>query len=544
VCRGHCGVVDPRHAWKLHAREPRDPVAIRGRKAADRWEKAISYKAHRHGNGESHSGIVPTKGLNTGQGGPPETVEGRPLTKENAGEPNPYWMQGQESGPSGLDRVRQAAQKDKQLRFTALLHHVHIDLLRDSYYDLQRRAAAGVDGVTWQAYGDGLEERLADLHGRVHRGAYRAQPSRRVWIDKADGRQRPLGIAALEDKIVQAAVVEVLNSIWEEDFLGFSYGFRPGRKPHDALDALYVGITSKKVNYVLDLDIRSFFDKVGHDHMEKFVRHRIGDERLVRLIQKWLKAGVMEDGQWFETKEGTPQGAVISPLLANLYLHYVLDLWVQAWRKKVAHGDVIVVRYADDAVLGFQYREEAERFLADMQERVRKFGLELHPEKTRLMEFGRYAAERRAKRGAGKPETFNFLGFTHICGKNHTTGYFLVLRKTIGKRMAAKLKQIRQQLRARLHARTTDTTEWLQSVVRGYFRYHAIPYNEERLRTFRHEVLRMWWWQLRRRSQRTRWTWTKFWERLGCLLPEVETLHPYPDVRFAWQHIPGKNRVR
>jgi group II intron reverse transcriptase/maturase len=278
--------------------------------------------------------------------------------------------------------------------------------------------------------------------------------------------------------------------------------------------------------------------------MEKFVRHRIGDERLVRLIQKWLKAGVMEDGQWFETKEGTPQGAVISPLLANLYLHYVLDLWVQAWRKKVAHGDVIVVRYADDAVLGFQYREEAERFLADMQERVRKFGLELHPEKTRLMEFGRYAAERRAKRGAGKPETFNFLGFTHICGKNHTTGYFLVLRKTIGKRMAAKLKQIRQQLRARLHARTTDTTEWLQSVVRGYFRYHAIPYNEERLRTFRHEVLRMWWWQLRRRSQRTRWTWTKFWERLGCLLPEVETLHPYPDVRFAWQHIPGKNRVR
>jgi len=270
------------------------------------------------------------------------------------------------------------------MRFTALLHHVDIELLRSSYYNLKRGAAAGVDGVTWQEYGDGLEERLMDLHGRIHRGAYHAKPSRRVWIPKADGRQRPLGIAALEDKIAQAAVVQVLNQIWEEDFVGFSYGFRPGRSQHDALDALYVGMTRKKVNYVVDLDIRSFFDKVGHDHLEKFVRHRIGDERLVRLIQKWLKAGVMEDGQWYETKEGTPQGAVISPLLANLYLHYVLDLWVEAWRKKVAHGEVIVVRYADDAVLGFQNREDAEKFLEELRERVRKFGLELHPEKTRL----------------------------------------------------------------------------------------------------------------------------------------------------------------
>jgi len=302
------------------------------------------------------------------------------------------------------------------------------------------------------------------------------------------------------------------------------------------LDALYVGITSKKVNYVVDLDIRSFFDKVGHDHLEKFVRHRIADERLVRLILKWMKAGVMEDGQWFETKEGTPQGAVISPLLANLYLHYVLDLWVKAWRKKVAHGDVIVVRYADDAVLGFQYREEAEKFLEDLRERVRKFGLELHPEKTRLMEFGRYAAERREKRGEGKPETFNFLGFTHICGKNHKTGYFQVYRKTIGKRMAAKLKEIRQQLRVRLHEKTKGTTEWLQAVVRGYFQYHAVPRNEERLKAFRHEVLRMWWWQLRRRSQRSRWTWERFQEKLGHLIPEVEILHPYPEVRFASKH--------
>jgi group II intron reverse transcriptase/maturase len=422
------------------------------------------------------------------------------------------------------------------LRFTALLHHVNIDLLRNCYHHLKREAAAGVDGVTWQEYGDGLEERLADLHGRIHRGAYQAKPSRRVWIPKADGRQRPLGIAALEDKVVQSAVVQVLNQIWEEDFLSFSYGFRPGRSQHDALDALYVGITSKQVNYVLDLDIRSFFDKVGHDHLEKFVRHRIGDERFVRLILKWMKAGVMEDGQWFETEEGTPQGAVISPLLANLYLHHVLDLWVKAWRKKVAHGDVIVVRYADDAVLGFRYREEAEKFLADLQERVRKFGLELHPEKTRLIEFGRYAAERRGKRGEGKPETFNFLGFTHICGKNHKTGYFMVLRKTIGKRMAAKLKEIGQKLRQGLHEKTKHTTEWLKSVVRGYFQYHAIPRNEERLKVFRYEVLRMWWRQLRRRSQRTRWTWNKFREKLGDLIPEVEIQHPYPEVRFASKH--------
>jgi group II intron reverse transcriptase/maturase len=489
-----------------------------------------------HGGRESHSGIVPTKRSNEGRGGPKEIVEGRPLTKENAEEPNPNRTPSREIGPSGLDRVRQAAKGDAKMRFTALLHHVSVDLLRNSYYNLKKGAAAGVDGMTWQEYGGNLEERLADLHGRIHSGGYHAKPSRRVWIPKADGRQRPLGIAALEDKIAQAAVVKVLNQIWEEDFLGFSYGFRPGRSQHEALDALYVGITSKKVNYVVDLDIRSFFDKVDHGHLEKFVRHRIGDERLVRLIQKWLRAGVVEDGKWFETKEGTPQGAVISPLLANLYLHYVLDLWVEAWRKKVARGEVIAVRYADDGVLGFQYREDAEKFLKELQERVRKFGLELHPEKTRLIEFGRYAAERRAKRGKGKPETFNFLGFTHICGKNHTTGYFQVYRKTIGKRMTAKLKKIRQTLRERIDEKMKDIGEWLQRVVRGYYQYHAVPDNERRMKTFRHEVLRMWWWQLRRRSQRTRWTWERFQEILGSLIPEVEILHPYPEVRFASKH--------
>ena len=510
----------------------------------------MSDNPHAHDRRESYSGVVPMKRSNESQGGPKETVEGRPLTKENAEESNPCRTQSRTSGPSGLDRVRQAAKEDKELRFTTLLHHVTIELLRSSYDSLKKQAAAGVDGVTWQEYGNGLEERITDLHGRIHRGAYQAKPSRRVWIPKPDGRERPLGIAALEDKIVQSAVVKVLNQIWEEDFLDFSYGFRPERSQHDALDALYVGITSRKVNYILDLDIKSFFDKVEHDHMEKFVRHRIGDERIVRLILKWMKAGVMEDGQWHETEEGTPQGAVISPLLANLYLHYVLDVWVNVWRKKVARGDVIVVRYADDAVLGFQHRAEAEKFLAVLRERVGKFGLELHPDKTRLIEFGRFAAERRAKRGEKKPETFNFLGFTHICGQNHETGNFMVLRKTIGKRMVAKLKELRQKLRMRMHDSTSKTAKWLQSVVRGYFNYHAVPRNEDRMKTFRHEVTGMWMWQLRRRSQRSRWTWRKFKEKLVNLLPAVKATHPYPEVRFALNHpnfgriIQGRNRVR
>jgi group II intron reverse transcriptase/maturase len=458
------------------------------------------------------------------------------LTKENAEQSNPSWTPSQTSGPIGLDRVRKAAKKDGKLQFTALLHHVNVDLLRDSYYSLKKQAAPGVDGVRWEEYGQGLEARLRDLHGRIHRGAYRAQPSRRVWIPKPDGRQRPLGIAALEDKVVQQAVGTVLNQIWEEDFLGFSYGFRPGRSQHDALDALYVGIVRKKVNWVLDLDVRSFFDKVDHKWLVKFVEHRIGDRRIVRLIQKWLKAGVMEQDRWIETKEGTPQGSVISPILANLYLHYVLDLWVDRWRKKKATGDVIIVRYADDAVLGFQFREEAERFLEQLQERMGKFGLELHAEKTRLIEFGRYATERRRKRGKGKPETFNFLGFTHICGTSRTTGYFTVLRTTIGKRMAAKLKDIKVKLRQRMHETVAGTATWLQSVVRGYYQYHAIPGNEATLKSFRQGVLRLWLRQLRRRSQRSRWTWQRFLQSLAVLLPEVHVLHPYPDARFDAKH--------
>ena len=503
----------------------------------------MSYKTQMNGGGESSGGIVPTKRLNEDLGGSKEAVEGRPLAKENRGQPNSCRMQGRESEPSGLDRVRQAAKQDKKLQFTALLHHVTIELLTSSYYSLKRRAAAGVDGVRWQEYGDGLAGRLTDLHGRIHRGAYQARPSRRVWIPKADGRQRPLGIAALEDKIVQHAVGRVLNQIWEEDFEDFSYGFRPERSQHDALDALSVGIMRKRVDWIIDLDIRSFFDKIGHDWMIRFVEHRVGDQRIVRLIQKWLKAGVMEDGKWFETEEGTPQGSVISPISANLYLHYALDMWVKVWQQKVARGEMLAVRYADDAVLGFQYREDAEQFLKQLRERLGKFGLELHPDKTRLIEFGRYATERRKKRGEGKPETFNFLGFTHICGTSNRTGYFVVTRKTIGKRLAAKRKDIQQKLRRHMHDAIETTGKWLQTVVRGYFQYHAIPGNEQRLRAFRNDVLRLWLRQLRRRSQRSSWSWESFLAKLAVNIPQAAVKHPYPEVRFDAINR-GGNRVR
>jgi group II intron reverse transcriptase/maturase len=421
------------------------------------------------------------------------------------------------------------------MKFTALLHHVTVDLLRESFYALKRKAAPGIDGVTWQEYQTGLEGRLIDLHGRVHRGAFRAQPSRRVYIPKGDGRERPLGVAALEDKIVQQAVVTILNAIYEEDFLGFSYGFRPGRSQHQALDALSYALTRKHVNYVLDADIRGFFDSISHEWMRKFVQHRVADHRILRLIQKWLKAGVMEEGQWSETERGTPQGAVVSPLLANIYLHYVFDLWVQAWRRKHARGDVVVVRYADDIVLGFQSRTEADRFLENFRKRLGKFGLELHPDKTRRIEFGPFAELHRKRRGEGKPETFDFLGFTHISGKNRR-GYFTVKRHTIRKRLRGKLRELQQQLRQRRHDLVAHTGKWLRSVVQGYFNYHAVPGNLDCLQTFRYRLIRLWRTQLRRRSQRCR----LHADRLGKLadrwLPVPRVLHPWPMQRFAATH--------
>src|SRR6516225_2311207 len=387
----------------------------------DRSAKAINRTADVHVQEKSDCAVVPVNRPN--QEGQPsaEVGEGRAQTEENIVQSRMSPTQGGNRMSLGLDGVRKAASVKKQERFTALLHHVTLNLLRDSFFALKRQAAPGVDGVTWQEYKAGLEGHLCDLHSRVHRGAYRARPSRRVYIPKADGRQRPLGIAALEDKIVQQAVVTVLNQIYEADFKGFSYGFRPGRGPHQALDALTVGIQRKRVNWVLDADIRGFFDNLSHEWTMKFIEHRVADHRILRLIQKWLKAGVSEDGQWLETKAGTPQGAVASPLIANVYLHYLFDLWADVWRKKVATGDVIVVRYADDLVVGFQQRTDAERFLKEFRERLAKFGLELHPDKTRLIEFGRFAARDRKARGEEKPETFTFLGFTHYCGQRHKT---------------------------------------------------------------------------------------------------------------------------
>ena len=399
---------------------------------------------------ESDSGILPMNHSNKDGKPLAESEEGRPLIKENACQPNTYPTQSEKGVSQGLAGVRKAARENKERKFTALLHHLTVDLLREGFYSLKRKAAPGVDGVTWQEYETGLEDRLVDLHGRVHRGAYRAMPSRRVYIEKEDGRKRPLGVAALEDKIVQQAVVTILNQIYEEDFLGFSYGFRPGRSQHQALDALSYALLRKKVNYVLDADIRGFFDNLDKSWMIKFVEHRVADPRILRLIQKWLNAGVMEEGKWSETKTGTPQGSGISPTLANIYLHYVFDLWVDAWRKKCAQGDVIAVRYADDTVLGFQHQAEADRFLGDLRERLRKFGLELHPDKTRRIEFGRFAEQNRKRKGEGKPETFGFLGFTHISGKDRN-GNFTVKRRTIRKRMRAKLREIKQQLYQRMH---------------------------------------------------------------------------------------------
>ena len=436
----------------------------------------------------------------------------------------------------GLDGVRQAARKRKQERFTALLHHLSVGLLRESFYALKRQASPGVDGVTWQEYETGLEDRLVDLHNRVHRGAYRAQPSRRVYIPKADGRQRPLGIAALEDKIVQQAVVTILNQIYEVDFKGFSYGFRPGRSPHQALDALTAGIQWKRVNWVLDADIRGFFDNMNHEWTMKFIEHRVADRRMLRLIQKWLQAGVSEDGQWSETTVGTPQGAVVSPLLANVYLHYVFDLWVEVWRKKVAKGDVIVVRYADDLVLGFQHRTDAERFLREFRDRLAKFGLELHADKTRLIEFGRFAARNRKQRGEGKPETFTFLGFTHFCGQRISDKAFIVWRITAKKRMVAKLKAIKAELQRRKHHRTTEVGAWLRKVVLGYYQYHAVPGNSTQLRIFCRRIGWLWRSVLVRRSQRAQVRWDRLSPLLTRWIPQPRILHPYPDARFAATH--------
>jgi RNA-directed DNA polymerase len=485
-----------------------------------------------HGLEKSDSAVVAMKPANNAGQPAAEWVEPRAGTKGNADPPRTRRTQSRDSVSPGLERVRQAARQRKRQAFTALLHHVTVDALREAFLALKRRAAPGVDGVTWQDYESGLEDRLQDLHSRVHRGTYRALPVRRRFIPKPDGRQRPLGIAALEDKVVQRAVVTVLNAIYEEDFLGFSYGFRPGRGQHDALDALCVAIKGKRVNWVLDADIKGFFDAVDHSWLLRFVRHRVGDERIARLVGKWLKAGALEDGQWSASEQGTPQGAVISPLLANVYLHYVFDLWAQQWRRREVKGDMIVVRYADDLVAGFEHEAEARRFWEAMRTRFEQFSLELHGEKTRLLEFGRYAIERRQRNGQGKPQTFNFLGFTFICGRSRR-GAFLLRRHTRRDRMRAALRELKEEMRRRRHDSLTEQGRWLRSVVAGYFAYHAVPTNAQAIGAYRHHVLDLWRRSLKRRSQKDRMTWARM-DRLAAeWLPPPHVLHPWPEERMA-----------
>jgi len=500
--------------------------------------KGQGRNASAYGGEESDGVVVPMNPSNKAQAAHAEAAEreeGRTPTKENVNQAHTLPAQNGRGVSQGLAGVRKVAKENKQEKFTTLLHHLNIDLLRRSFLHLKKQAAPGVDGVTWGQYEQGLEDRLTDLNSRVHRGTYRAQPSRRIYIPKAEGKQRPIGIAALEDKIVQQAVVTILNEIYEVDFRGFSYGFRPGRSQHDALDALSTAIQSKKVNYVVDADIQAFFDRMKHEWAVAFLQHRVADQRIVRLVQKWLKAGISEDGEWSKTEVGTPQGAVISPLLANIYLHYVFDLWLEVWRQKVATGDVVAVRYADDVVVGFQHRAEAERFLKDFQERLAKFGLELHPDKTRLIEFGRFAQAKRRERGEGEAETFTFLGFTHKCGTNKN-GSFVVWRTTVKKRLEAKLQDVKLSLQARMHEPLRQTAKWLRSVVQGYYQYFAVPGNLASLETFRQRIFRYWWRVLNRRSQRGWIPAERATRLISPWLPSPKVLHPYPLKRFCAKH--------
>lgn len=510
----------------------------------DRSVKAQGRTTDMHVAGKSDDSIVPGKRTNkAGSQAAAEPVEGRGSTKENIEQSLLARTQRRNSDGTpfvprsrGLFGVRAAARRDRKLKFTSLLHHLTPELLRASFFDLKKQAAPGIDGETWRDYAEDFERRIDDLHGRIHRGAYRAKPSKRSYIPKPDGKLRPLGIAALEDKIVQQAARTILECVYEEDFLGFSYGFRPGRNQHQALDALYVGITRRKVNWIIDADIRGFFDNISHEWLMKFLEHRIADPRMLRLLKKWLRAGVSEDGEWSPTKVGTPQGAVISPLLANVFLHYVLDLWINDWRKRQAKGEVIIVRYADDFVIGFREIADARRCLVALRERLARFGLELHPDKTRLIEFGRYAEERRANRGEGKPETFDFLGFTHISSKTRR-GDFTIHRKTAKKKFQAKLKDLKQKLLRKRHHDFVEVGAWLRGVLRGWCQYYAVPGNYVRLRQFREVLQRMWLRTLRRRSQRgRRLTWQKFSQLSRRWLPTPKILHPYPDVRFVGQH--------
>lgn len=485
--------------------------------------------------GKSDAAIVPEKQANKTSSGVADLVEERAATKGNTHTDNRSRTQSRNNAMSGLVRVREIANQDPKTQFTALLHHVTVDVLRQSFYQLKRDSAAGVDGVDWRSYKEGLEDRITDLHSRIHTNRYRPRPSRRVYIPKSDGSQRPLSIQCLEDKLTQQALVQVLNQVYEADFLGFSYGFRPGRGAHDALDALSYSITHRKINWVLDLDIRKFFDTVEHEWLMRMLAHRIHDKRVLALVKRWLKVGVIEDGKRHPSTVGTPQGAVISPLLANVYLHYVYDLWAHSWRTNHAKGDVVIVRYADDSVLGFQYVDDAQRFRRALAVRLGRFGLSLHPQKTQLLRFGQFATRDEQSRGASKPKTFDFLGFTHYC-KFRRNGSFTVGRRTSRKRLQASIRSITLELRRRLHAPMHETARWLTRVIRGHLNYFAVPGNLECVGQFRYEVIRRWFKLLRRRSQRHRLTWATFAQRANSWFPVVRTLHEYPQKRFLVKH--------
>ncbi|MBA3697845.1 MAG: group II intron reverse transcriptase/maturase [Planctomycetes bacterium] len=539
------------HAERRHSEALGDPAGSKTRRTArtfrhenretpgisigvgrmDRTVQGPTQTTVMHVPGESDEGVVPLihrRPAGRGKG------EGRPETLGNLDWSTMPETQDSDHMMSGLERIRQAARGNKEIRFTSLLHHITVGMLEDSYRSLSRNASSGIDGVTWTEYGEDLAPRLADLHGRVHEGRYRALPSKRVWIPKADGRMRPLGIAALEDKIVQLAVVWVLQAIYEEDFAGFSYGFRPGRSQHQALDAIWVGITERNVNWIVDADITSFFDTLDHEWLMKFVEHRVADPRILRLLRKWLRAGVNEDGAWSQTPVGTPQGAVISPLLANIYLHHVLDLWIKWWRSHDASGETIIVRYADDFVVGFKTKDKAERFLHDLHERLAKFSLKLHPDKTRLIEFGRFATANRAKRGERRPETFAFLGFTHHCAKQRKDGGFTIIRTTIAKRLGAAVHKIGQTLMTNRALPLADQGKWLGAVVRGWLNYHAVPGNSPAIHSFRYRIVEAWRRALRRRSQAAGrgTTWAVMQRIAARYLPKVTILHPYPNQRL------------
>ena len=467
-----------------------------------------------------------------------ESAEQRGSTKRNPGSQTTCRTQCRESVPPAADRIRQAAERNPKERMTALLHHITPEALEAAFYALRKDAAAGVDGTMWREYEEGLEGRLLDLHGRVHAGTYRALPVRRAEIPKPDGGTRPLGIAALEDKIVQKAVVDViLTPIYEVEFLGFSYGFRPGRGAHDALDALAYGIERRKVSWIVDADIRKYFDTIPRDWMIRFLEHRIGDRRVIRLIRKWLNAGVMDDGSWVDTGEGTPQGAIVSPVLANVFLHYALDLWFhRKWRPDTPGGEAIIIRYADDVVVGFQYERDARRYLRDVRGRLAQFGLALHPEKTRIVEFGRFAEANRRTRGEGRPETFDFLGFTHFCTRTRR-GRFRLGRKPVTKRVCRTLRRITEELRGRWHHDIWEVGEWLGKVYRGWQNYYGVPGSSRWLRKFRRRIQRAWMKAIRRRSHRARnFGWGRMERMAEILWPKARILHPWPDKRFAVKH--------